>query len=580
MRFCFLFLLFLSFGVSLTGQDPITLSPNSGKRGTTFTVTISGVNTAFIVNTTTLARISKDTAQIDINGLAADATIFNGTLSIPTNADTGAYNATIWQSGKSGISWSCSNCFNVQLNCSLVIDAQVNQIACFGDSSGQIDLTITGATGDVHYVWNTEDTTEDLTHLGPGAYVVTVTDAEGCSASRFFNIFQPSQVNAISSRDDVTFYNGNNGKATVRPQGGTPPYTISWSNGTTGETITNLSPGLYAYTVTDANGCTYIGREEFLNFNCTITDTITKVDLMCYGDTSGSATININFANPPVSYFWSNGATTSTATGLGVGKYFVTVTDFRRCPLMDSVDILEPEPLSLEISTQAVSMVGANDGRIIVSPAGGKTPYTLIWNNEATEDTLLGLTPGIYSVTLTDANGCMTSGTTTVADIDCSGFMLTIDSIIGDTVSEIFITASGGLGDLTYQWFKDGELVDSSRNLLGASSGHYSIRVSDGRGCIIQDTLSLISTTIINVHLSHQTRVYPNPALDVVNIHFPDALLGAQLDIYNLHGQLIHRQIVTEVTHQVNSQRWPTGLYVLRGSRQGITIMKKFQIGR
>lgn len=580
MRFCFLTMLLLLFGVSLWGQDPIALSPSSGKKGTTFTVTISGVNTAFIVNTTTLARISKDTTQIDINGLAADATTFNGTLSIPATADTGAYHATIWQADKNGTSWSCSNCFTVELNCSIAINAQVNQIACFGDSSGQIDVTVTGTTGVVNYQWNTGDTTEDLTKLGPGAYVVTVSDLEGCSTSRFFNIFQPSQVNAVSFRDDVTFYNGNNGKATVRPQGGIAPYTIAWSNGMTGETITNVSPGLYVYTVTDANGCTYVGREEFLNFNCTITDTITKTDVLCFGETTGSATVITSFANPPLTYVWSNGATSSSATGLSAGKYMVTVTDFRRCPLVDSVDIFEPALLSLQISAFPVSKVGAEDGQIIIIPTGGTTPYLLLWNNDATADTLPGLSPGTYTVTLTDANGCTASSTTTVADIDCSGFVLTIDSISGDTLSDVFITASGGFGDLSYQWLKDGELVDSTRNLAGAATGHYLIQVTDGRGCTVRDSVSLISTAIFNVHLAQQTKVYPNPARDVLNINIPAALLGAQLEIFNLHGQLIHRQTVNELTQQVSTQHWPTGLYLLRGSRRGLTIMKKFQVGR
>lgn len=564
---------------SLFSQDPITLTPNTGKRGTSFTVNITGVNTAFSVNSTTLARISKDTTSIDITGVAADATMFNGTLNLPEQADTGLYNATIYQDTENGTSWSCSNCFTVELNCNLNIQAQVTQIACFGDSTGQIKLTIEGAAGATNLLWSNAATSDSLTNLGPGLYQVTVTDAGGCSSSRFITVIQPTAVNAVTFRDDVTFYNGNNGKATVRPQGGLGPYTIVWSNGVTDESILNVSPGLYSYTVTDSRGCTYVGSEQFLNFNCTITDTITKVDLACFGDTSGSATIVTSFENPPLTYFWSNGATTATASGLGVGKYFVTVTDFRKCPLVDSIVIFEPEPLSIGFSAQPISKVGAMDGQIIAFPTGGQGPYNLTWSNDQMADTLAGLAAGTYEVTVTDAAGCTLTSTTVVADIDCSAFALSVDSI-NDTLGDINISVNGGVGDLTFVWLKDGAQVDSVQNLTGADPGTYFIQVTDGRGCQAQDTVMLISTNVINTVLTAQTRLFPNPAYGSFFIHLPAIMRGAQLQVYNAQGQLMHRQVMTDVTQEVLIHQWPHGLYVVRGILGSNIITKKIQVGQ
>lgn len=577
MRFTVLIFLISSWITNLKGQDPISLTPNTGKRGNSFTVTISGVNTAFSVNSTTLARITKDTTKINIAGVASDATTFNGTLAISAQADTGKYDATIWQSTVNGTSWSCSKCFTVELNCNLTIDAEVTQIACFGDSTGRIKVTIQGATGATDLVWNTGDTTNELTNLGPGGYGVTVTDAEGCSSSQFITIIQPSQVNALTFRGDITFFNGNDGKANVMPQGGMPPYTIVWSNGVTGETILNVSPGTYTYTVTDSRGCTYVGSEQFLNFNCTIQDSIAKVDLACFGDTYGSATIFTSFGNAPFTYFWSNGATTSTATGLGVGQYFVTVTDFRKCPLMDSIDIFEPEPLAIGFMTNGITRVGIPDGQITAFPTGGSGLYTLSWSSGSTGTSLNSLTPGVYTVTVTDGNGCSTTGSSTVADIDCSGLLVTIDEI-SDTLGTITTMVTGGVGDLLYQWLKDGIIVDSVPDLTGAKPGTYIIQVWDGRGCTAKDTVTLKSTGTMDARLSVQTRIFPNPANGSFHIHWPAVMLGAQVDIFDLHGQRRYAQPVTALTQTINTRDWPAGLYILRGVQPGTLITKKIQV--
>ncbi|MEO7978604.1 T9SS type A sorting domain-containing protein, partial [Flavobacterium sp.] len=94
--------------------------------------------------------------------------------------------------------------------------------------------------------------------LTAGSYTVTVTDANGCTATRNYTITQPTAINtATGSQTNVSCNGGSNGSASVTPSGGTPGYTYSWSpSGGTAATATGLTAGSYTVTVTDANGCT------------------------------------------------------------------------------------------------------------------------------------------------------------------------------------------------------------------------------------------------------------------------------------------------------------------------------------
>ncbi|RZJ87629.1 MAG: hypothetical protein EOO60_11995, partial [Hymenobacter sp.] len=139
--------------------------------------------------------------------------------------------------------------------------SQIN-IACNGTSTGSASVSVSGGTAPYSYSWQNNgttlpQTTASVSGLSAGSYTVSITDANGCSATRTFTLTQPAPFNITGSQTNVSTYGGSDGSATVSASGGAPGYTYSWSpSGGTAATASGLSAGNYTVTITDANGCT------------------------------------------------------------------------------------------------------------------------------------------------------------------------------------------------------------------------------------------------------------------------------------------------------------------------------------
>ena len=198
------------------------------------------------------------------------------------------------------------------------------------------------------------------------------------------------------------------GEATVTPIGSPGPFTYNWSNGGTTQTITGLDIGTYTVTVTDNYACSVIGSTT-VSYLPHVSSVITFIShVSCSGWDDGVAIVTPSNGNPPYSYAWSSGHTDSTATNLAIGTYYVTVTD--QC-LNNYTSTVLIEMNSIEIigtfvtCTQKFQCTGA----ITVNATGGALPYTYIWNNGETTQTITNLCKAPYKVTVTDANGCQTA---------------------------------------------------------------------------------------------------------------------------------------------------------------------------
>ena len=208
-------------------------------------------------------------------------------------------------------------------------------VSCNGGTNGSASVTPSGGTPGYTYSWSPSGgTAATATGLAAGSYTVTVTDANGCTATRNYLLTQPSAIStATGSQTNVSCNGGTNGSASVSPSGGTPGYTYSWSpSGGTAATATGLAAGSYTVTVTDANGCTAT-RNYFLTQPSVIsTATGSQTNVSCNGGTNGSASVTASGGTPGYSYSWSpSGGTAATATGLAAGSYTVTVTDANGC---------------------------------------------------------------------------------------------------------------------------------------------------------------------------------------------------------------------------------------------------------
>ncbi|HLP52981.1 MAG TPA: gliding motility-associated C-terminal domain-containing protein [Chitinophagales bacterium] len=139
---------------------------------------------------------------------------------------------------------------------SMVITETHNDITCFGNNNGSIDITVSAGMAPYDYRWNTSETIEDRTALAPGTYSVTATDYNSCSVSITTTITEPAEVTMQPTITNPTCAtNGNDGSISVVVNGGTTPYNYAWSNNNTTDTNPNLGEGSFGITVTDANSC-------------------------------------------------------------------------------------------------------------------------------------------------------------------------------------------------------------------------------------------------------------------------------------------------------------------------------------
>ncbi len=262
------------------------------------------------------------------------------------------------------------------------ISSQIN-VACNGGATGSLTVAPSNGTAPYTYLWDdgAAQTTATATGLSAGTYEVTVTDANGCTATASTTVTQPTTALSLTpaSQTNVACNGGATGAATVNAAtGGTAGYTYNWTpgnpigDGTT--SVSGLSAGTWTCTVTDANGCT-----KSVNFTVTQPPTLnvtlaSQTNVSCNGGVNGSATVTATGGTvQPYTYSWSpSGGTAATATGLTAGTYTVTITDANSCTATQSVTITEPTAITASITSQTnVSCNGGANGSATVTATGG-----------------------------------------------------------------------------------------------------------------------------------------------------------------------------------------------------------------
>src|SRR5690606_24657469 len=271
-----------------------------------------------------------------------------------------------------------------------------------GNGNGGIDLTVAGGTAPYTYTWSNDQTSEDLADLHAGVYSVTVTDANGCSATQSFEILNQQQL-AITTQVTPPACGHTNGSIDVTVSGGAEPYTYAWSNGATTKDLADVGPGNYKVTVTDANGCS---AERLLNVkeNNTLKLSWAATQTSCQDDGSGAIDLTVQGGTAPYTYQWSNGQTTEDISGLTAGIYDITVKDAAGCEVTGRVSVSKKSFVVNDNITQP-ACDGSFGGTIELFPGTFGETYMYEWSNGATTSSISDLEPGIYEVTVTDGTG-------------------------------------------------------------------------------------------------------------------------------------------------------------------------------
>jgi len=472
-----------------------------------------------ITQPTTLTATSSKT-NVSCNGGS------NGTATVVATGGTGPYTYSWAPSGgtaatASGLAvgnYTCtitdnngctiSRGFTITQPTAMAVTTSRTDLSCNGGSNGIASVNVTGGVAPYTYSWSPSGgTAATATGLVAGSYTCTITDANGCTATRNFTLSQPTALvlNAIS-QTNIACNGGSTGAATVAASGGVPGYTYSWSpSGGTAATATGLTAGTYTCTVTDANACTKTQSFTIVEPPA-LTASTSFTTVSCNGGANGTATVTPSGGTGPYTYSWSpSGGTNATATGLPVGVYTVTVTDANACSITRSVTITQPSALTSTASMTTVSCNGGSNGVATVNVSGGTGPYTYSWApSGGTAATASGLAAGTYTVTVTDANACTLTRTFTLTQptaLTSTASMTTV-SCNGGSNGVATVNVSGGTGPYTYSWAPSG---GTAATASGLAAGTYTVTVTDANACTLTRSFTITQPTALTATSSFTT---------------------------------------------------------------------------
>jgi GH43 family beta-xylosidase len=344
----------------------------------------------------------------------------------------------------------------------------------------------------------------------------TTLTADGTGNNDFFLarlVDLATPLSATQSQVNLTCNGVCTGSATVVASGGSAPYTYSWSpSGGSGATASSLCATNYTVTITDAASTSITKTFTITQPPAIVVTPVSQSNVSCFGGNNGAAQVIASGGTGVLTYNWTpgnpTGDGTGSVTGLTAQVYTVTVTDASSCTATRTFNITQPPALGTTGSQTNVSCFGGANGTATVTVTGGTPSYSYNWTpgNPPGDGTsvVTGLTAQVYTVTITDANGCQitrtfnitqpsapVSGTTVVTNVSC----------FGGNNGAINLTPTGGTGPYTFNWLPSGPTTEDRTSLV---AGTYTVQITDVNGCtgtvtasVTQPTSPVSGTTVV-----------------------------------------------------------------------------------
>lgn len=564
------------WGGGITSEDRTGLAPGN------YTLTVTDgnnctVSRSYPLNEPTALSIGTAVDNVTCNGGnngAIDITVTGGTTAYSydwgggitsedrTGLSAGTYNVTVTDAN------GCITGTGITISepVAITLNANITDAGCNGAANGVIDLTVSNGNSPYSFDWGGSISTEDRTNLTAGNYTVTVTDNSGCTVSGTYSVSSSSAISITGVVTDVTCNTGNDGAIDITVSGGTTPYIYNWSNTLVSiEDLVALEAGTYSVTVVDDSSCSTVASFTVAEPSA-ITVSGTTIDVDCNGGSTGSIDLNVSGGNGPYSYDWGGGITSEDRTSLAAGTYPVTVTDNSSCTATNSFTISESSDIVISLVPTHIGCSGGT-GSVDATITGGSSPYTFVWSNTETTEDISGLAEGSYTLTVTDANGCSQSSTTTVD----GAVTLTVTADITDntcadsTNGALDIAVTGGSGAYTYVWSNS----ETTEDLTGLAGDTYTVTVTDANSCtgvgsFTVTTLDSCVTGINNVDLStNDLMVYPNPSTDVLNVALTGNGTISTIELHSLSGSQVLVVEPSATAALVDVSELAEGMYLL-----------------
>ncbi|GAB5522952.1 MAG: hypothetical protein Roseis2KO_08240 [Roseivirga sp.] len=382
--------------------------------------------------------------------------------------------------------------------------ATISHVSCNGGSDGQITINVSGGTAPYRYSLNgvNTQTSNTFSNLAAGRYNILVEDPSLCSFFVSATVAEPSALNLTTSRANVTCHGADDGSITTIATGGTAPYTYS-INGTdfqsTGS-FTNLTPGEYTLTLKDANDCLLVETQiisEPAALNISI-ETLNNIS--CHGGSDGL--INASGQGGMAPYRFSLNGVDFNDNGqfqnLTAGSYNVTIIDANSCSTTRSVDITQPQILTLASELEHIRCFGQSEGSITGMAEGGTAPYTYSLNGtDFGTGNFDNLAAGDYTLTVKDANDCTNSMAITLSQPDQLSNTLSQNDVtcFGEANGSATVTALGGTAPYLYQLNDSGFQTNAVFSSL--SAGSYDYTVQDANGCTSNGSFQITEPVLL-----------------------------------------------------------------------------------
>ncbi|MFN8309169.1 MAG: gliding motility-associated C-terminal domain-containing protein [Chitinophagales bacterium] len=403
-------------------------------------------------------------------------------------SNVGAGNYTVIVTDKNGCTASASA--SVTSPAALGLTFTVRDVACKGSATGMVRVTASGGSGSYSYSWTGGSTLDSISNVVAGSYSVTVTDGNGCSNSGTATVNEPANsLVASSSHQDISCNGKQDGRIDVTVNGGGTPYVFNWSNGASTEDLSGLAAGNYSVSISDANGCS-VTLSETIAEPAAISSSIAGTNVTCHGQNNGAANLTVSGGAAPLTFLWSNFSASEDLNQIGGGWFTVIITDANGCQHRDSVNIIEPQAISVTHTVSQITCHNANNGSIDLTVAGGTLPLTYTWSNGAATEDINSLASGMYGVTVKDFNNCQVIDSAQIINpsVLSINHLVTTPRCNASGDGAINLIVNGGTYPYSYLWSNG----SSNEDLSNLNGGAYKVTVTDSKGCSATDSIFVV----------------------------------------------------------------------------------------
>ena len=401
-----------------------------------------------------------------------------------------------------------------------------NDITCFGDNDGAIEINVTEGTGNYIFVWSTVDgsglkvgDTTNPTGLGPGTYKLELSD--GCENLTFNYVIAEPAVLAITldQKTDILCFGDNTGQLLVTVSGGNSPYGYEWEDDKGNKysrdvgnvfnkgDLSNIPSGTYKLKVTDRLGCVANLNNVVVAEPTELVIGIAKTDLNCSSLDNGSITVTPSGGVAPYTYTWSDLGNGPNRKDLAAGTYTVKVTDNNLCEKSVDVVIADAPLFTIVPVVTPITCFGADDGTISLNLQGGTGNVNVLWTDDATAGVnRTKLKAGSYNVVLTDDAGCTIDRIIQITEpreLSLSAVITDALDCVDPLTGGIDLQIVGGTAPYSILW----STGETSEDLTSIGANNYSVTVTDFRGCTVVQSFVIKRPPALAVTMDTSSRI-------------------------------------------------------------------------